>query len=236
MARLNRAIKDDSGDEFPDLSKVLNNGNFVSTPPRTTVGKERSDSTQSNKQTRRQRPLGSLKLTQVNSLLLPLSKATLSFAKNENSGSRGGSSVGNIRASPKRAVKAPINYSKLVGRLTDAEPSTPEESDSYTDLSGFIVSDSASEAEDVWREKSRKRRQRSPQKPVKDGCVRTKGGNVDLFKRKQESVTVDLATPRKEKAIHQDLDAPLSTTGSATAIENDSGLTVTDEPFATLRL
>ncbi|KAG8529233.1 uncharacterized protein KY384_005868 [Bacidia gigantensis] len=59
-----------------------------------------------------------------------------------------GESESFIRSSPRKLAKAPVDYSKFVIEVADDESSLTENEDTYTDLSGFIVSDSDSTADE----------------------------------------------------------------------------------------
>ena len=64
-----------------------------------------------------------------------------------------------IRSSPRRKANAPTNYSKFALRLSEGSAIiSDEEEDSFTDLSGFIVPDSASD-EDTKPSRSQKRQE-----------------------------------------------------------------------------
>ena len=105
----------------------------------------------------KQRPLGSLKITSVNSLPLPDSNGILDHIENEQGTKElPGASCTN-RTSPRKA-KTPIDYSKFATCLSEASISLSDEDETTTDLSGFIVSDSTSDEEE---EASKTRRRRA---------------------------------------------------------------------------
>ena len=165
MARLNDPVESD--DELPELSTILGPrkqeyGKLPSqrqgetqnsadqdlltdrhaTSPRA-VTRVSSDKPQSKKQ----RPLWYLKQAHVNDLLLPVVTASIRDSKIEESQSiETADSVAN-RGSPKRLAKVFTDYGKLAQMPANTSNLIHYDDDSSTDLSGFIVPDSASDRE-----------------------------------------------------------------------------------------
>ena len=106
----------------------------------------------------KQRPLGSLKITSVNSLPLPESNGILDHRENKKSTKKLPGANYTNRSSPRRLAKAPVDYSKFAACLSEASISLSDDDETTTDLSGFIVSDSTSDEEE---EASRTRRRRA---------------------------------------------------------------------------
>ena len=105
----------------------------------------------------KQRPLGSSKITSVNSLLLPKSNGILDHRENKKSTKELPAANCTNRSSPRRLAKAPVDYSKFAACLSEASISLSDDDDTTTDLSGFIVSDSISDEEEK-ASKTRRRR------------------------------------------------------------------------------
>ena len=185
MAKLNAGS--DSDDELPCLSALLWSGAATIGPttpsekqrstidrshlPRKDTGHKRdsqagqynvasrqiSDASPRDKPVVRQRPLGSSKVTSVKSLLLPKSNGLLDHTENIKSIREFPPANHRNRSSPRRLAKAPVDYSKFTASLSEASISLSDDDETTTDLSGFIVSDSASD-EEVLPSKSRSRR------------------------------------------------------------------------------
>ena len=173
MARLARLQVGDSGDELPDLDQVLGRciGSIPETPSRPKrkeqqpsprkqareqdqkdavstilgdgVSKERETLEQARPQSvaTRSKPLqpieaNILRYKEQANISLPGRKVSL-----ETSVPRG---FLGIRSSPKRVAKTPINYAWAATGVTDDESSATDDDEPFTDLSGFIVSDSES--------------------------------------------------------------------------------------------
>ena len=116
-----------------------------------------SDASSRDKPVVKQRPLGSLKVTGLNSLLLPKSTGLLDPTVNTKSAKDFPAANQTNRSSPRRLAKAPVDYSKFAASLSEASTSLSYDDDTATDLSGFIVSDSTSD-EEVSSSKPRRRR------------------------------------------------------------------------------
>ena len=259
MARLNQVIQEDSNDEFPDLSEVLKEGGSGAVTLKSGWEKEHSDvghpmtrdknnlavnSTERNelpsksvtnalceeKQARRQRR------PRVNSLLLPISNGALSNAKCFDGDQTIARTHTAIRSSPKRSVKSPIDYSIFAEALSDFEVSTSEGDSADTDLSGFIVFDSATEEEDSSRSKPRKERRWWAQKTGGHVPSKTKEGATILFRSPEDIATIDLTSPKKDQSDFECSETPPASKSPYKTHENTLGLSVLDEPFATLRL
>ena len=106
----------------------------------------------------KQRPLGSLKITSVNSLPPLESHGTLDHRENKKSIKELPGARFTNRSSPRRLAKAPVDYSKFAACLSEAGISLSDDDETTTDLSGFIVSDSTSDEEE---EASKTRRTRA---------------------------------------------------------------------------
>ena len=193
MAKLNAGS--DSDDELPCLSALLWSGAATIAPttpsgkqrstidrshlPRKDTGHERDgqeaqcnvasrqipDASPRNKPVVKQRPLGSLKVTSVNSLLLPKGNGLLDHTENMKNIRELPSANHRNRSSPRRLAKAPVDYSKFTASLSEASISLSDDDETTTDLSGFIVSDSASD-EEVLPFKSRRRRDGQQLSPI----------------------------------------------------------------------
>lgn len=104
-----------------------------------------SDASSRDKPVVKQRPLGSLKVTSVNSLLLPKSNGLLDHTEKMKSTIEFPAANHKNRSSPRRLAKAPVDYSKFAASLSEASISLSDDDENATDLSGFIVSDSTSD-------------------------------------------------------------------------------------------
>ena len=185
MAKLNAGT--DSDDEFPCLSALLWSGAATIAPitpsekqrgiidrsqlPRKDTEHERdrqagqcnvaseliTETSSVAKRVVKQRPLGSLKINSVNPLLLPKSNELLSLTEDVKSTEEFPEANHQLRSSPRRLAKAPVDYNKFGARLSEASISSSNDDETTTDLSGFIVPDSASD-EEVLPSKSRRRR------------------------------------------------------------------------------
>ncbi len=167
MARLNDLS--DSDDELPELSTILAktpkqehskvpsgiNEAQNSTNSKSLVAKHENNlraitkASSDKPQSRKQRPLSHLKQAHVNSLLLPISDVSTSKSRSEDYQSiETAGSVSN-RISPTRLAKGIADHSRLA--QVSAHTSIPihDDDDSSTDLSGFIVPDSASDGESL---------------------------------------------------------------------------------------
>ena len=185
MAELNAGS--DSDDELPCLSALLWSGAATIAPPtpsekqRSTINRNQSprkdtgyerdsqaaqcnvasrqtsDASPRGKPVVKQRPLGSLEVTSVNSLLLPKSNGLFDHTENTRGTKEFPAASHKNRSSPRRLAKAPGDYSKFATSLSEASISLSDDDEITTDLSGFIVSDSTS-GEEVSPSKSRRRR------------------------------------------------------------------------------
>ncbi|KAL9130924.1 MAG: hypothetical protein Q9217_001027 [Psora testacea] len=265
MARLNRVRQDDSDDEFPDLSKVLYRGSADVKRPSRGVGKEHDDTADSGaidkegammellnsdilstlknttrpsragKQLRKQRPLGPLQRTHDKSLLLPISSSSLSSTNTSNNGRSTFQGAATIRSSPKRTVKAPINYARFAAPLTDGEESTSVEDETDTDLSGFIVSDPSSEKKRVSRVQIRVERSWPPGTFARHDRLNVEETATDSSRRQQGSVVIDLTSPKKNQSSVAQSEPQPQETSPRNAREKALTLSDLDEPFATLK-
>ena len=265
MARLNRARQDDSDDDFPDLSQLLDTGNGGVKTPSRQLRKERCDTgtaratdqrstpnrivalyiipspsksiakaSCAEEPVRKQRPLGFPNLTNSNSLLLPRPSGSLSYDQSFDHGKSTAEITEAVRSSPKRAAKVPINYGEFVEPWTDLEVSTSDD-DSDTDLSGFIVSDSASGEENLPQTRSPKRHQHSLGVSDRRDRWNGEGLTTGSTSRRQGFVTIDLISPQKDRPGISQPTAHLPTSSPSKA--KDKALNHSDlkEPLATLR-
>lgn len=186
MARLNDSLNSDY--ELPDLSTIIRtlakapkqehgkvqyrrnetqdlpNEDLLTeahTVASRTVTKVSSDKPQS----RRQRPLEQVF---INTLLLPMSDPSTSNPKSEGYHVETADRITD-RASPRRLTKGTADYSKLAQASVNKTLLIRHDEDSSTDLSGFIVPDSASDGETLvsrspTKKKIKKIKSRAPKK------------------------------------------------------------------------
>ena len=192
MARLNDDL--DSEDELPDLFSILRlrTEAIIRTPPKTPrqahgdityrekEGKELAteyslterhaiasgtftDVYSDRPQSGKQRLLGHLKQAHVNSLLLPPSNASVKSPRHND-----GQSIEEVdgvsgRASPKRLANSLVDR---LGKVSADTVNRIHRDDSFdTDLSGFIVPDSATDGESpVLKSPKKKKKQRQKEK------------------------------------------------------------------------
>lgn len=167
MARLNQI--NDSDDEFPELSTLLRPFGDGDIQASERASKKRDDSgrlplkgepnnatgvgdkripvprnvaqlSPEEKHSSGPFPLGLLKLADINALHVPHSTQRL------DGGTKSNTAKPSTTSNPRKTAKPRVDYSKLASRLSDASLSVSD-SDSFTDLSGFIVPDSASDEE-----------------------------------------------------------------------------------------
>ncbi len=259
MARLNKQLEDDSNDSLPDLASILCRPSedtakaLIATSERQPATDNRSQSTEAEnlqpvqrkspsksmskgsydeKQLKKQRPLAPLKITHDNSLLLPLSNGSSKCAKSP-AREQAAERFSSVRQSPKRAAKACVDYRKLVPLLTD--PSSGED-DSFTDLSGFIVPDSASEDE-LLGHKSRNGLSRSPRRKGSSAKKANPPKNrEDPFGRWRESAIIDLTSPEKESSSIPCLGPSTSPISPSKEPQKSGNCSDLDELFSRLRL
>ena len=177
MARLNELIDNDSSeDELPELAQLLRstsrkpsikksqegdtegyclqgdllNGNTI--VARSTGIKKAIVYTSSEGRTEKPQAQGALKLASVNPLLLPtFEDKSYSIGKCHQCKDSTGPTQ-RLRQSPQRAARKVVDYSAFATRQTDELTSESTDDESFTDLSGFIVPDSANEAEErSWK-------------------------------------------------------------------------------------
>ncbi len=260
MARLNQMF--DSDDDLPELSTILRSSTKATTSPiKKPVTKQDESKTSPRKKYcndgnagvsngdvfsqglsrlpfdanrfSNQRPLGLLKATQVNSLSLPIAK---NFIETEGKVYLGESL---IRSSPKRKAKTQVDYSKFAPRLSDVSLSSSESDDTFTDLSGFIVPDSASDV-DVFPSRSQKSKdgksftKKTGDKPSKkDSCSH----KVTPFEGKEDTGPIELTSPSKEKTLKMMCaESPPRFRTPPRLSESDRVYSGLDEPFSKLRL
>lgn len=188
------------------------------------------------KQSRRQRPLGPLKISHVNSLLLPLSSGSLSCTKLPSLQENISNGIEHSRSSPRRLARAPVDYSKYAAALADASVSSEDE-DSFTDLSGFIVPDSASEDEDTSSRSTRKNFRRPPQRSdLKHGRATSRVPGETKNENGPPCETIDLTSPEKDAFLGTwpESRPPVESSTKSSRILED--FTELEEPFSTLKL
>lgn len=154
-------------------------------------------------QSRKQRPLGHPKQAHFSSLLLPMSDASISNPNSKSHQSIETAGSVSSRASPRRLAKVTVDYSKLAQISGDSsipisDDDDNDDNESSTDLSGFIVPDSASD-EEILVSKSPKKRSRT-QKNVPTANSQEPGFlpfRRSQYHRRQPSGEVDLVSPVK---------------------------------------
>ena len=237
MARLNAGS--DSDEELPCLSALLWT-EAVTIAPTTLAGKQRStidkrqsprkdtghekdvasrpisDASSRDKPVVKQRSLGSLKVTGLNSLLLPKSNGFLDHTKDMKSTKEFPAANKINRSSPRRLAKAPVDYSKFAASLSEASISLSDDDETATDLSGFIVSDSTSD-EEVPSSKPRRRR---------DGQQLS---TIHTMKPKTEP----LFSPKKSALRTLNSSGARTPSSSSSLIESNSNVA---EPFSEFKL
>ncbi|KAF6219346.1 hypothetical protein HO133_005171 [Letharia lupina] len=166
-------------------------------------------------QSKKQRPLGHLKQAHVNSLLLPISDAIISNARSEDYRSiEAGDTVSN-RASPWRLAKATADHSKLAQASANTSILNHHHDDSSTDLSGFIVPDSASDGEALLPRSlkmKKKKKSRTPKKistanPQEPGFRESRRPQSNTL---QPSGTTALISPEEKNSSGVCLESPPS--------------------------
>lgn len=185
MARLNDPS--DSDDELPDLSTIIrtlaktskqehgkrqryqrNNAQSLSnedllTETRATASTAVVKVSPDKPPSKRQPPL---EQAYLHALLLPMSDPSTSNPTSEGYHVETAGSIAD-HASPRRLTKGTADYSKLAKVLADTNLLIHHDEDSATDLSGFIVPDSASDGETVVSRsptKQKKVQSRAPKK------------------------------------------------------------------------
>ena len=196
MARLNTQL--DSDDELPELFSILGirTEAFIRQPK--TPRQEHSDNKREEKEgqnltaedltpgrhvaapeiltkvysdrprSKKQRPLGHLKQAQVDSLLFPTSEASVNTSKTNDSQSIEAVDGVSPRASPRRLANG---LADSLGKMSANTFSLIHDDSSYTDLSGFVVPDSANDGElpvskppERKKKKMKKKKQQQKQK------------------------------------------------------------------------
>ena len=163
------------------------------------------------KRSKRQRPLEPLKFAMGNSQRLPvtngLPSSTGSLARrNEDS-----TNIDSVRSSPRRKAKVPVNYSIFTPALADSGSSISDGEESFTDLSGFIVPDSASEEESLpprCPEKDVRRVRKKPIFPLGDSSP-SAAENSRSINLPQADI-IDLTSPKKRVSRVVRPESPLS--------------------------
>ena len=267
MAKLNAVL--DSDDDLPELSTFLQSS---ANPAKKFLGREGHQGTQRESSLQNktlcnqfphirdedvfsenlaksakevnprsnQRSLGPLKLLQNNALFLPFTGRT---SEDDSDALLARDSFRSIKSSPRRTAKAQVDNSKFIPRKSKQEPLFSEsDGELSTDLSGFIVPDSATD-EDVLPLRS----QRSQKTKTN---LRNTGKSRDAFSRKdsldptlsqsdekEDTGPIDLTSPRKEEKSNRicpESPPRLKTPPKlSSAVRTCSDL---DDPFSKLRL
>ena len=123
-------------------------------------------------QSRNQRPLGHLKQSYINSLVYTLPDTSISGSKREERESVETTASVSVRGSPIRLAKVDADYSKHAEVSANASIVLHDDDTSSTDLSGFIVPDSASDEEALVS--------RSPKKETKSGIPKRNTQGLDF--------------------------------------------------------
>lgn len=217
MARLHDPVVD-TDDELPELSQILrllrtsslpNAQRPIeqSVPPKGEIVDETSGEAESGpdapldiinlsytgREPKSQGSFSPLKPTNVHSLPHPRTRNTVNYDYPKISPAK----ENTVRSSPRRKVKASVGYSNFVPRLSDASSSFSGEDDSFTDLSGFIVPDSASD-EDVRPSylPEKKPKQQTSKKDVDGRSHKTsRPSSSDV----ESTGPIDLTSPKKKK-------------------------------------
>ena len=257
MARLNKALADDSGDELPSLYEILatNRIGVEKTParpagkeqcalpthekawkeaslrksPNQSVKTENKALSYSRKSSQRQRPLGPVTSSHTNSLLPKNPLCSPRSTRYEDPRST------IIRSSPRKASKHPVSYTEYIVELTEDDDSSREDDDSYTDLSGFIVSDSESIEDEAPKSSPRREYRRSVPRSAQHRSVSAERSSAESIHAGKTDIIVDLASPPPKRRTNEILGSqsdghPSESKGRS--LENSA----IDEPFATLRL
>lgn len=255
MARLNYLIESD--DELPGLSEILGfpMGVRTKTPPDSTKMEissrhaprravARNDTASSThesglrgdaakryrgeKRTSKQGPLGSLKHESFSDSESTV-RQTTTFAGPDT-----------VRSIPRRKAKASVDYSNFVSRFSEASISISEDDDSLTDLSGFVVADSASD-EDVLPAKSPRigKVNKSTKKCAEKRAVSSpKQLSIESY---ESSGLIDLTSPNPKKkraaiVCPESASRRVSSPRASESIAPNRAYFDLDEPFAKLRL
>lgn len=143
------------------------------------------------------------------------------------------------RVSPRRRAKAHVDYEKFTSALSDARSSFSG-TDSSTDLSGFLVPDSASDGE-VLPVRSQRRRNDGSKGDRGDRLPQkyTSGGReFSIGKEIMGSQVVDSTSPKKERNSSEFIcpESPPRPLSSRMSLEQPGKCSELDEPFSRLRL
>ena len=149
-------------------------------------------------QSKKQRPLGDLKQAHVNSLIPPVSNASINLSKEDNKQSI--EAVDNVatQARPRKLANRTADHSRLAEVSTNTVKLTHHDDYPYTDLSGFIVPDSDEEllASKSPKEKNKKK-QKQKNRPPKSLTANPHEQQLQL-KTRQSSGTTDMSLPEEE--------------------------------------
>lgn len=260
MARIDHVIAD-SEDDLPEVSDILRSSKTASikTPLETDTGKHStdtprkyetkhcdaspdqesslsrnySDSTPESKQ----RPLRSLKLASVNSLRLPLVDRSSNEPDNNFLGTAK-LTTGNIgvRSSPRRKANASVNYKDFVPESSQANLSFSDIDSTFTDLSVFIVPDSASDADS---RPARLSGRRKAKRLITESTIRLEEDTMSNHNQwSSENCRspdlVDVTSPKHEKGIKTRL-CPDTSLEQAFTLEDPEPFDLED-PSANLKL
>jgi hypothetical protein len=174
-----------------------------------------------------------LKITHVNSLLLPLSKVALGEKLPEKL-------KVDVRESPRRAARRVIDYSRFErweGRDEGKILDELDEEDEDTDLSGFVVSDSYESDEDEEEEIMQKGRGRKDAGKIRKKCdVRKVEDELEdslkaLGLKEKEMDVIDLSSPPKLQPNNKACTNEKENRSQRIA-STSSSLNLDDDPFA----
>ena len=260
MARLNKAITNDSGDELPEVSKILGYSGVASANKSFNLkGKEqhsgvihsrpleangRSKESQGNhkekvsfarhgqEQSRKQPTLSFSKSEHAKRPHSALPQEFPHFLTTSNLSILRDNKSNDVRSSPRRAAKLPINYAQFVTASSEDEISSAEEDDSHTDLSGFIVSDTESIEIGLSKTSSKEVRRKLAQKPIEDD----KFNVTRLSSRNRASAVIDLRSPSLGRQADDVNDVQNFSSSSSDCERRLTSITNNDQPLATIRL
>lgn len=177
------------------------------------------------KQIKKQRPL---KIAHVNTLLLPISSASIQRTESVQKTSDDSDSEEPVRPTPRRVAKKQIDYSAFTSALSTALDSDDDQS--FDDLSDFIVRDSDSELDARFLESSRTYVRGSPKKlPHAPDTTRSSTINTS------QPEVIDLISPDKTGRGASHRKSRITRNNDPTDTQ-EKGVSSTEDPPATLRL
>lgn len=261
MARLNISFDDGSDDDLPSLAQILRGtpnkasrkqgaanadecyqdklpkSNHVVV--NSTKGASRGTKSCSpvDEQSPKQRCKGVLKLAHINMLPFP-SNGTSSFVRKPCQSNDSNKSTGRLWPNPERAANKHVRYNGIAARRAAGSLSAPDDDEIFTDLSGFIVPDSASEGDERKWKPGRKERQKSPRKALHSGQTIQKKQIRDTLDERKSSRPSEVTDPPLEQEKCSDKGPPCCPSKIAYAARDYDTSTQAfdlDEPFSLLR-